>query len=293
MTQTAEVIAGSIPDRSTFHKGGRTGFLLIHGLGGTPVELRFVAQGLARAGHTVLCCQLAGHCGTPRQLRDSTWREWADSVEAALDRLREHCDVVIAGGLSMGAVLALHLAHVRRGDVHGLALYAPALKLDGWAMPWHIHLLHLARPTRYKLDVNLAERSPYGIKDERIRKLVVDSMLSGDSGEAGVFTTPAHSFAHFNRLVSVVRRELSGIDLPTLILHPREDDRASLKNAMYLQRRLQGIVELVVLDDSYHIITLDRQRHVVVDRTLAFVDGVVKSCAESGRGVAPGLTRVK
>jgi len=26
-----------------------------------------------------------------------------------------------------------------------------------------------------------------------------------------------------------------------------------------------------VLDDSYHIVTLDRQRHVVVDRTLDFV----------------------
>ena len=58
-----------IADRSTFHQGSRTGFLLVHGLGGTPVELRFVAQGLARAGYSVLCCQLAGHCGTAEQLR--------------------------------------------------------------------------------------------------------------------------------------------------------------------------------------------------------------------------------
>lgn len=40
-------------DRRTFHRGGRTGILLIHGLGGTPVEVRFVAQGLARAGGTL------------------------------------------------------------------------------------------------------------------------------------------------------------------------------------------------------------------------------------------------
>ena len=78
----------SIVDRTTFHKGGRTGILLIHGLGGTPVEVRFIAQGLARAGFTVMCCQLAGHCGTSDDLRNSTWREWCASVEQAHDRLK-------------------------------------------------------------------------------------------------------------------------------------------------------------------------------------------------------------
>ena len=68
------------PDRSHFIRGGRLGVLLVHGLGGTPTELRFVAHGLARAGHTVYCCQLAGHCATPEELRRSTWQEWYASV---------------------------------------------------------------------------------------------------------------------------------------------------------------------------------------------------------------------
>src|SRR5882757_1506049 len=97
---------GQILDRSQFIRGGRVGVLLVHGLGGTPIELRFIAQGLARAGHTVHCCQLAGHCGTPEELRRSTWKEWYASVEAAHDRLREHCDIIVAGGLSMGGILA-------------------------------------------------------------------------------------------------------------------------------------------------------------------------------------------
>ena len=68
---------------------------------------------LARAGYTVYCCQLAGHCGTPEELRRSTWHEWYASVEAAHDKLKEHCDVILAGGLSMGGILALHLAQNR------------------------------------------------------------------------------------------------------------------------------------------------------------------------------------
>ena len=261
-------------DRSTFHKGGRTGFLLIHGLGGTPVELRFVAQGLARAGYTVYCCQLAGHCSTPEDLRNSTWQQWCDSVLAAHDRLKESCDTIIAGGLSMGAILALHLAQQRPREVHGLTLFAPTLKLDGWSMPWYIHLLHLVRPTPLRIEIDLAEREPYGIKDERIRAFIVNSMLSGNAGEAGVFSTPLRSFAHFNCLVAKVRRGLSSVTAPTLILHPREDDISSLGNALTIQSKLGGLVELVVLDDSYHIITLDRQRHIVVDRTVAFAAGI-------------------
>lgn len=31
---------------------------------------------------------------------------------------------------------------------------------------------------------------------------------------------------------------------------------------------------MLVLDDSYHIVTVDRQRHLVVERTAAFVAGI-------------------
>ncbi len=281
----------TIKDRSVFHSGSRVGFLLIHGLGGTPVELRFVAQGLARAGYTVYCCQLAGHCGTVEELRTSTWQQWYASVEEAHDRLKEHCDVIIAGGLSMGGILALHLAHNRPAEVQGLALYAPTLKLDGWSMPWYSVFLRLVRPSGIHFEFNLPEHEPYGIKDERLRAFVVGSMLSGDSSEAGVFSTPLRSFANFNSLVSVVRKELGEIKTPALIMHPRDDDIASLDNALYLQRRLGGLVDMVVMDNSYHIITLDRQRHLVVERSLTFASALEKDIADKP-AVARSLHRV-
>jgi len=281
----------TIKDRSVFHSGGRVGFLLIHGLGGTPVELRFVAQGLARAGYTVYCCQLAGHCGTVEELRSSTWDQWYASVEEAHDKLKEHCDVIIAGGLSMGGILALHLAHNRPNDVHGLALYAPTLKLDGWSMPWYSFILRLMRPSMIYIDMDLPEHEPYGIKDERLRAFVVGSMLSGDSSEAGVFSTPLRCFANFNSLVGVVKKELGAIKTPALLMHPRNDDIASLDNALYLQRKLGGLVDMVVMDNSYHIITLDRQRHLVVERSVAFASTLEKDLAHRA-SIARPLQRV-
>lgn len=283
MSDRATGLAAPIIDRSIFHAGGDTGVLLIHGLGGTPIEMRFVAQGLARAGFTVLCCQLAGHCGTADQLRHSHRKEWRTSVLLALDKLRSQCSTVLVGGLSMGAVLALDVAYRRPDDVHGLLLLAPSLKLDGWAMPWlSRHVLPLVRPTPYVSNIYMKEREPYGIKDERIRAFVLKSMQGGDSSGAGTFSTPLHSFAHFSALAWRVKRRLSKIKAPALILHPRDDDMASLDNALIIQRRLAGPVELVVLEDSYHIITLDRQRHLVVDRSVAFVTALEQQRVGSG-----------
>ena len=98
-------------------------------------------------------------------------------------------------------------------------------------------------------------------------------MQGGDAGLAGVFSTPLRSFANFNALVSVVKRELGKVRQPALIVHPREDDMASLKNAHYLQAHLGGLVDTLVLDDSYHMVTLDQQRHIVAERAASFVNG--------------------
>jgi carboxylesterase len=276
-------------ERGQYIRGGRLGVLLIHGLGGTPTELRFVAHGLARAGHTVFCCQLAGHCATPEELRRSTWREWYASVEAAHDRLREHCHTVVAGGLSMGGILATHLAQNRPEGVHGLLLFAPTLKLDGWSMPWYTRIVNYVRPMPIRLEFDLTEHEPYGLKDERVRALVVSAMQSGDASQAGVFSTPMRSFANLNALVSVVKRELGKVRQPALIVHPRDDDMASLENAHYLQRHLAGLVETLILDNSYHMVTLDQQRHTVVQRAVSFIDWLQTTLP--ARREAPSLAR--
>jgi carboxylesterase len=277
----------SIADRSMHFSGGRTGVLLIHGLGGTPVEMRFIAIGLARAGYTVSCPQLAGHCGTSDDLKATRWQDWYASVEAAHDKLLEECDTVIVGGLSMGAVLSLLLAARRPDTVHGVTCFAPTLWLDGWSIPWYARLFDTVFSRKVADMFPFAEREPFGVKDQRVRGLVAAALQSGDSSQAGQLSTPGSSMLELRWMVNTVRRELSNIKQPVLITHPREDDRASLKSAFYLQRNLGGMVDMVVLDDSYHIVTLDRQRHVVMERACRFVGDVDKRVAARAATSAP------
>jgi carboxylesterase len=267
---------------------GRTGFLLLHGLSGTPMELRYQALGLSRAGFRVHVPQLAGHCGTLDDLRATTWRDWSDSASAALTELARDCDTVVVGGLSMGAVLSAQLAIESPDLVDGVAMLAPTFRFDGWAVPWYAPLFNLVND-RWTADrFMFREIEPYGIKDRRLRDFVLKALTSDVSATAGLPGTPGRSMLEFRRLVKGVESRLGVIRQPALVVHPREDDRASLGNAAMLQKRLGGLVYTVVLDDSYHVVTLDRQRDLVNESLIDFGHKVAR---RAGADVARARAR--
>lgn len=174
--------------------GNRTGVLLIHGLTGTPNEMRIVGRGLNRAGFTVYGMQLAGHCGNEADLNQTTWEDWYKSVEEAAFKLKEQVDHVFVAGLSMGALLSLKLAAEHPEFVRGVGVYGVTFNYDGWSMPlWAKHLFFLLTwLKRFGLfqKTSFLEQPPYGLKDERIRATVAESMASGDSTQAGLAGNP-------------------------------------------------------------------------------------------------------
>ena len=84
----------------------------------------------------------------------------------------------------------------------------------------------------------------------------------------------------FRRLVRNVKPLLGQIKQHALVFHPRNDDQSDLSNALLLQRKLSGIVETCVLDDCYHMVTLDRQRPVVMERVKEFAERLTARLAK-------------
>jgi carboxylesterase len=269
MTAAAQTTATK--DQGLRIAGGKVGVLLLHGLCGTPTEMRFVAMGLARAGYTVHAPQLAGHGAS----NSGRWQDWYLSARQALTEIRKECDTVIVGGLCMGSILGLHLAARNPGKVQGVALFSPTLWINGWAMPWYTKAFNLVRSRWVAGLMTFPDAESLGIKCPRVRSFVKSALESEgcDYGRAGV---PATMVLEHRRMVAAAKKLFHRIKQPTLIMHSREDDYANLDNAVFLQRELAN-VDMVVLEDSYHMVTLDKERQVVVDRTRAFVARIAES----------------
>lgn len=252
--------------------------LLIHGLTGTPMEMRLLGKGLNRAGFTVHGMQLAGHCGDVDDLLATGWRDWYASVEAAADKLMQHVDHLFVGGLSMGALLSLKLAAERPQQVAGVGVYGATFRYDGWSIPWTARLSFLL-PLVKKLGLGrhrvFEEQHPYGLRDERLRNQVEAAMRSGDSTVAGLLGNPWHSLADLYQLSTHVRGLLPRVTSPCLVAHASEDDVASVRNAETVLRGVSAPTELLLLENSYHMITIDKERRTLIERSARFFDAIV------------------
>ncbi|KOY03634.1 alpha/beta hydrolase [Pseudomonas nunensis] len=251
---------------------GEVAVLLIHGLTGTPTELRRVAMGLAKAGHTVYVPTLAGHCGGNADLQATGWRDWYESARNTFVGVRRKHEHVFVGGLSMGAVLSMYLAAEHPGQIEGLLLYSTTLRYDGWSINKLAFLTPLLMRIPFGVHLcSFEEKPPYGIKNERLRAIVERQMKEGESSAAGLLTMEGVTVRELHRLNAVVKKCMPSITTQALVLHSIEDDITSRWNADYVERKLGGPVVKVLLDDCYHMITVDLQYRRVIELSVDFI----------------------
>jgi carboxylesterase len=259
-----------------FEKRGEAGVLLAHGITGAPTEMKPLVRKLAAAGFTVACPQLSGHCSTLKELKQTRWTDWYGTLEASLRMLREECSSVFVSGLSMGALLALQLAANHPREVDGVATLSATFFYDGWNVPRFSQrfLLPLAMHSPLRYFWSYHEPSPYGIKDERLRNIIAAVYASDTTHmpeKYGYSEFPGVTIRETFRLIKAVKRDLGRIVAPLLIVHATEDDMASLENAKFLAARVASSeVETFFIDDTYHVLTLDKRKNDVADRVAAF-----------------------
>lgn len=250
----------------TFRGDNGAGVLLVHGLTGTPMEMRLLAKGLHASGFTVHGVQLAGHCGTVEDLLSTGWQDWYASVQQAAAHLGKSVDRLIVGGLSMGALLALKLAADQPDRIAGVGVYGATFRYDGWAIPRRARLTFML-PLLKRLGIGrnqmFMEQAPYGLRDEGLRAQVSQAMLSGNSGAAGLPGNPWYSLAELQQLSRIVRAQLPQVTAPCFIAHASDDDIAHIRNAHLVRDSVSGPAELLELANSYHLITLDRDRRLL------------------------------
>lgn len=260
--------------------------LLIHGLTGTPNEMKGLANFFYRRGYSVLCPRLAHHGEPLHILKRAKWQDFYRSAREALLKIPADQKIFIAG-LSMGALLALLLAEEFPERISGVTGLSPTLFYDGWNIPWSHCLLPLAYFTPIRYFAYFKEEPPYGIKNERIRSKVHEyyknATLADVSGVAqyGYPYFPVTLLCELRLLIRKLTGKMSRIRTPVQLIQASEDDMTSVKNSQFIHDHVASAQkEIVLLHDSYHVITADQERRTVARKMHEFFCRI--------RGVAPG-----
>src|SRR5512137_50773 len=238
--------------------GGADAALLLHGLTGTPFELRPVADRLAKNGVRCLAPVLPGH-ESPEALARTSWLDWVGGAREALSRLGETRRTLVVGS-SMGALLACTLAADDPGRVDGLALLAPALelqplgKLAGW-------LAGATPMARFLPQIPKGGGSDVGDPEARAMNPCMESVPLRSVGELLAFQS------HVDALLPRVR-------CPALVVAGALDGTVTVAGAQRMADRLGGGARLVVLPQSRHLVAVDRERDRVAADVASFLESI-------------------
>jgi len=247
--------------------------LLLHGLCGNPLELQPLTRRLQRCGHSVSVPFINGYGVWQDRHQVTPYESWVEDVRKQIEILRADHEQVLLGGICIGANLAMALAAQPHCGVDGLILISPTLFFDGWNVPRSRVFLPLAYYTPLRYWFRFRERAPFGVKNLRLRAWITEMMQRESASPAGAAYLPATSLYQSHRLIRQVKRGLSQVAIPALILHAVEDDVSSPKNAHFIARHMGSEdVNVHWFHDSFHMLTLDNEREQVADEIIRFLN---------------------
>lgn len=248
-------------DPRPFARGdGELGALVVHGLTGTPHEVRSLAVALADRGFAVRVPALAGHADLAA-LEGSRWREWYASVEAAWTELRRggRRRTMIAG-FSLGGLLALRLAALRPTEVVAIATFGVPLSLPPWQRRAIAALARLRGLAGIGRWIGVLDK--HGPDVRVLRELEASPSLTA---------FPWPSLAELVALQDEVGELLPHVRAPLLVVHGRLDHTAPVANAERIAQRTGSVrVQRLILPRSFHQVGLDVDRDAAAAALVRF-----------------------
>ena len=248
------------------------GCLLLHGFTSSLATVDGLVPCLEERGLPYRLPTLRGHGATPAALHGVTWRDWYADADRALDELLGECERAVVVGLSMGGLVALHLAAERPERLAGVVAVAPAMRLAGTPLDQLRVFLRAFRGGMQMVDA---------------RNAYEDAALCAAS--TNYTEAPARAILSLDRYGRVVRRLLPRITIPLLLIYTPRDRVVRPETARTIFDAVGTPPErkrLLAFDQCGHEMLLDRQREAVFAAIMQFIDELRPTTPESRRGEA-------
>lgn len=243
MEKKFPVIKGAEP---FYFKGSEIGILISHGFIGTPQSVRYIGERLSQIGYTVLGPRLKGHGTHYYELENCTHEEWFESLERGYEDLKQKCTSIFVIGQSMGGTLTLWLARKNR-DIKGIILINPAL-----TVPTFEYL-------KGESNLRWIDEGDPDIKATDVSEIVYKK-------------APVKAIQELQQLMEITPAILPDIYCPVLGFSSVVDHVVPPENTTYILENIGSeIKKRVVLQNSYHVASLDNDKEQIVKDVHQFV----------------------
>lgn len=254
-----------------FDGGGRLGCLLLHGFTGTTSSMKPMGEYLAGKGITVLGPRLPGHGTDVADMGRWSHTDWTQAVETALEELGAMCERVFVAGLSMGGTLTLYLGENRGDAISGIIpICAAASRLSPKVV--ENGMLKLVPVIKHVLKTFPGPGND--IKDPDVTEVAYEKLS----------TNALHEFI---KLAAGVRDNLSRVTVPIRIFVARDDHVVPPENSRFIYDNVgSSDKELIWLEDSYHVATLDYDKDKIFSGSYEFMREVAGTAGKGALGRA-------
>ncbi len=178
------------------------------------------------------------------------WQEWVEVADKALQDLMGRCRKVFVTGLSMGGTISLYLGEKYGDRIAGIMTINAAVSLNPVLMPLVPLVKHIV-PSIPGIGSD--------IKDPSVKESAYDKVS-------------LRAVDELRKLMEITRRDLQKVTQPILIFSSRDDHAVPPRNQPFILNHVASWdKELIMLENSYHVATLDNDKELIFAREVEFI----------------------
>lgn len=233
----------------TFQAGKRA-VLLLHGFTGNTADVRMLARFLEKNGYTCHAPLYKGHGVPPEHLVETGTVDWWQDVINGYQHLKSlgHGEIAVAG-LSLGGVFSLKLGYTV--PIKGIVPMCAPVYIKSEAVMYE-GILDYAREFKQR----------EGKTPEQIEIEMVEFQKS-----------PMKTLKALQDLISEVRENIDMIYAPTFVVQARHDHMINTNSADIIYNEVESHTKQIKwYEESGHVITLDKERDMLHEDILQFLE---------------------
>jgi len=236
-----------------YNRGSEYGIYIIHGFTNSTYEIRDLTNYLAKKGYYTVANNLPGHGTSVNDCNRCTYIDWISFVEKDIAEMSNECENIYVIGISMGSVLALHLCSVF--PIKAAVFAATVIEFKDFIGT------NILTPLLHKLIPLHKKKYSY---PQKIRQSLTYH---------GYDYWPMSAVNEMRKLTNKVKKELSLIKNPCLIIESKKDKLQLLSNVDLIYNSINSLEKekFFVNDAGHNLFCLSSDQKIIFEKVASFI----------------------